>query len=55
MPCMILLQTIEEQEQARCTIELLHKFLDGGPIDAMIQEEPSLLFEDVREGLVQVS
>jgi len=37
-----------------CTLELLQEYLEGAPIDLMLQDDPSLLFEDIREGLVQL-
>ena len=37
-----------------CTLELLQKYLEGAPIDMMLQDDPNLLFEDIQEGLVQL-
>mmetsp|Transcript_8397 Transcript_8397/g.14456 ORF Transcript_8397/g.14456 Transcript_8397/m.14456 type:complete len:344 (-) Transcript_8397:465-1496(-) len=50
----LLMLTATQREQVTVSLALMHRFLKGASIDAMIEEEPQLLFEDLEGGLIQL-
>eukprot|EP00240_Pyramimonas_obovata_P005734 CAMPEP_0118935828 /NCGR_PEP_ID=MMETSP1169-20130426/15851_1 /TAXON_ID=36882 /ORGANISM="Pyramimonas obovata, Strain CCMP722" /LENGTH=333 /DNA_ID=CAMNT_0006878893 /DNA_START=72 /DNA_END=1073 /DNA_ORIENTATION=- len=50
----LLVLSSSQRERVMGSLALLHKFLEGAPIDMMIEEDPKLLFEDLEGGLMQL-
>eukprot|EP00959_Pyramimonas_sp_CCMP1952_P060326 1260513-Pyramimonas_sp.AAC.1 len=52
-PSLIILSD-SQRERVMGSLALLHEHLAGAPIDLMVEEDPLILFEDLKDGLVQL-